>query len=268
MSIRIALRAAALFAVLGIAELAGLVPARSANPPTPAISDDVRAAVAQMGKTLLADQFAFQVRTLRVYEGPKGMPLHIAHMMKVVVRRPDRLLIDVTGDDGSTKLVFDGKTAILAGQDTKKYVKIDVPNTIQGAVQTLMGRMGVDFPLADFLTDAPDKAFLSGITSGREINTVTIDGVECRHLVFTQNPLIELEFWLEKNDRSLPRRLIVTYHAMPGEPSFIAEFYNWDFNIHPTDADFVFQPPEGAAQVEVKPAAATTAPAKKRGQMQ
>jgi hypothetical protein len=41
-------------------------------------------------------------------------------------------------------------------------------------------------------------------------------------------------------------------------PSFIAEMFNWDFSIHPTDSDFVFQPPEGATQVELKPAAATT----------
>ena len=123
MSIRIAMRAAAIFAVLGIAELAGLVPARAANPPTPAISDEVRAAVAQMGKTLLADQFSFQVRTLRTYADPKGQPLHIEHLIKVVVSRPDRLLIDVTGDDGSTKLVYDGTTAVLAGIETKKYAK-------------------------------------------------------------------------------------------------------------------------------------------------
>ena len=31
-----------------------------------------------------------------------------------------------------------------------------------------MGKLGVDFPLADFLTDAPDKSFLTGVTSGRE----------------------------------------------------------------------------------------------------
>jgi hypothetical protein len=30
--------------------------------------------------------------------------------MKVTVRRPNKLLVDVTGDDGSNKLVFDGKT--------------------------------------------------------------------------------------------------------------------------------------------------------------
>jgi hypothetical protein len=39
----------------------------------------------------------------------------------------------------------------------------------------------------------------------------------------------------------LPRRLIVTYRSLPGEPNFIAEFSDWDFNIHPSDADFTFQ---------------------------
>ena len=40
-----------------------------------------------------------------------------------------------------------------------------------------MGRFGLDFPLADFLTEAPDKAFLTGVTAGREVDTATIDGV-------------------------------------------------------------------------------------------
>ena len=44
-------------------------------------------------------------------------------------------------------------------------------------VLAAMGRLGVDFPLADFLTDAPNKAFLSGVTAGRVVNTVMIDGV-------------------------------------------------------------------------------------------
>jgi hypothetical protein len=269
MSIRIAMKAAAVFAVIGFAELTGSIPSRAANPPPPAISEEIRTAIAQMGKTLRADQFSFQARTFRTYADPKGQPLHIEHLIKVVVRRPDRLLIDVAGDDGSTKLFYDGKTAVLAGIETKKYAQIPVPNTIQGAVETLVGHLGIDFPLADFLTDAPDKAFLSGVTSGREVNTVTIDGVPCRHFLFMQNPGLELELWLEKNDRSLPRRLVVTYHSVTGEPIFVADLSDWNFSIHPSDADFVFQPPEGATQVELKPAATTTtAPAKKQGQRQ
>jgi len=259
LSARAWLKAVLIVVGLGAAPVIGTIPVMAppvlaANPPKPAVSEEVRAALAQMGKTLLADQFSFQARTLRVYVERNGQPLHIAHTIQVVVRRPDRLSINLSGDDGSTRLYYDGKTVTLLGVEAKKYATIPVPNTIQGMVKTVMGRLGVDFPLADFLTNAPDKAFLSGVTSGREVNTVTIDGVPCRHLLFTQPPGIELELWIEKNDKALPRRLIATYRSEPGQPSFIAEMFDWNFSVHPSDAEFTFQPPEGATQVELKPA--------------
>jgi Predicted periplasmic protein (DUF2092) len=52
------------------------------------------------------------------------------------------------------------------------------------------------------------------------------------------------------------------YRTVPGQPNFIAEFSNWNFSVAPTDADFTFQPPEGAKQVELKAAAAPPAKAK------
>ena len=112
-----------------------------------------------------------------------------------------------------------------------------------------MGRFGLDFPLADFLTDDPGKAFLTGVTSGHEVNTVMIDGVPCRHLVFAQPPGIELELWLEK-DRGVPRRLIVIDNSLRNSPNFVAEMSNWNFGAHPVDADFAFTPPKDAKQVD------------------
>ncbi len=265
MSLRTSLRSVAFLAGLGIVGAVGTIstmapPARAASPPKPAISADVSAALAQMGKTLSADQFSFQARTLRVYADTNGQPLHIAHAVKVTVRRPDRLLIDLTGDDGSTKLTYDGKSIVIYGVETKKYVTVPAPNTIQEMLEKATATGDVDFPLADFLTNAPDKSFLSGVTSGREVNTVTIDGVPCRHLLFTQPPGIELELWVEKNDRALPRRFIATYRSQPGQPSFIAELFDWNFSIHPTDADFIFQPPAGAVQTEMKQPTAAPKP--------
>jgi len=230
---------------------AGNMVAHAANLPKPAISEAASSALARMGKTLQANEFSFQARTIRVYSNQNGELLHIAHEFKVTVRRPDRLLVDGTGDDGPRKLIYDGKTAVLALDDGKKYFSIPVPDTIEGMMQVVMGHFGVDFPLADFLTNDPDKAFLTGVTAGREVNTVTIDGVPCRHLVFSQPPGIELELWLEDNDQSLPRRLIVTYRSLPGEPNFVAEMSDWNFAVHPSDAEFEFEPPEGAEQLQL-----------------
>jgi hypothetical protein len=224
-------------------------PAVSATPPKPAITEDARSALAQMSTTLLAKEFSFHAHTIRVYASRDHEQLHIVHDFTVTVRRPDRLLIAGTGDDGPRKLVYDGSTVVLALDDGKTYATLPVPNTIQRMMYVVMGLFRLDFPLADFLTDAPGKAFLAGVTAGREVNTVTIDGVPCIHLVFTQPPGIELELWLER-DRSVPRRLMVADSSLPGSPNFVAEMSEWNFNVHPADAEFTFTPPDGAKQVE------------------
>jgi hypothetical protein len=218
-------------------------------PKKPAISDDARAALAAMGKALLAKEFSFHAHTIRVAESQGSEQLHIVHDFTVTVRRPDRLLIVATGDDGPRRLLYDGNTVVLALDDGKRYASLPVPNTIQQMMYVVMGRFGVDFPLADFLTDAPDKAFLNGVTAGREVDTVTIDGVPCRHLVFTQPPGIQLELWVEA-ERGVPRRLIVIDTSLPGRPNFVAEMSDWNFAVHPADADFVFTPPQGATQID------------------
>jgi hypothetical protein len=107
----------------------GLVPAtfpaaQTAKEAKPAISEEASAALIRMGQTLGAEQFSFQAKTIRVYSEANGEPLHIFHTMKVTVHRPNRLLAEVTGDDGSNKLVFDGKTlTIYSSQDknTRPY---------------------------------------------------------------------------------------------------------------------------------------------------
>jgi hypothetical protein len=261
-------------AVLGgllVCGVMGLSPVATPAPPAakevkPAVSEEASAALARMGKSLSAEQFSFQAKTIRVYTDAGGEPLHIFHTLKVTVRRPNRLLAEVSGDDGSNKIVFDGKTATVYSVAENKYASIPVPEgTIEGMLKEAVGRLGIDFPLADFLSEAPDKAFLTGVTSGRVVNTVTIDGAPYDHLFFFQPPGIELELWLSKNEQSPPRRLIVTYRSLPGMPNFIAEFFDWNFSVHPSDADFTFQPPAGATQMELKPVAAVAPPKKKGG---
>jgi hypothetical protein len=267
------LRPIALAGGLLTAGLIGLAPtpapaAEAAKPAKPAISGEASAALLRMGHTLGAERFSFQARTIRVYSDVGGELLHIFHSLKIVVQRPNRLFAEVSGDDGTTKLVFDGKTAYVFSAAQNKYAKIPVPEgTIEGLLKEAVGRLGVDFPLADFLSEAPNKAFLTGVAAGRVVNTVTIDGAPYLHLFFGQPPGIELELWLSKNDQSLPSRLIVTYRMLPGQPNFIAEFSDWSFDIHPSDGAFAFQPPAGAVEVALKPVApppATKPPATKR----
>src|SRR5262249_45293253 len=153
--------------------------------------------------------------------------------------------VRVTGDDGSNELFYDGKSVSIVGLDKKKYSQIAAPNTIAAMMEEVMGKLGIDFPLADFLAPEPHKSVLSGVATGTEVNTVTIDGAPYRHLFFTQPPGIELELWVDKTEKALPRRLIVTYRLLPGQPNFIAEFSDWNFGTRHPDAEFAFQAPAG-----------------------
>jgi hypothetical protein len=245
---------------------AALSAAQTAKEAKPAISEEASAALLRMGQALSAKQFSFQAKTIRVYTDEGDAPLHIFHTLKVTVQRPNRVLAEVTGDDGSDKLVFDGKTVVIFSAQKKKYANLSVPDgtTIDGMLKEAVGRYGIDFPLADFLSEAPNKAFLTGVTAGRVVGTVTIDGVPYDHLFFSQPPGIELELWLPKTGQAVPRRLIVTYRSLPGQPNFIAEFSDWNFDIHPSDAEFAFQPPAGAEQVALKPIAAPAPPAARK----
>ncbi|MGH7046753.1 MAG: DUF2092 domain-containing protein [Stellaceae bacterium] len=240
--------------------------ATSATATKPAISPQASEALARMSASLRSPALSFEARTLRVYAGSQNELLHIAHTLDVAVRRPDRMLVVRNGDDGASKLVYDGKTLVIYVANANKYAAIAVPGTIEGMMKEAMGRLGIDFPLADFLTGDPGKAFLSGVTSGRVVGTVTIDGVRCLHMFFSQPPGIDLELWLEENAQSLPRRLIVTYRSLPGQPDFVAEFANWNLAAQPTNADFVFRPPPGAVRIALKPPPkpAATAPAQSR----
>jgi hypothetical protein len=53
--------------------------------------------------------------------------------------------------------------------------------------------------------------------------------------------------------------LIVIYRSLPGEPNFVAEFSDWNFTVHPPDAEFKFEPPEGAEQLQLGAAQSTGA---------
>ena len=102
---RVKLRYIAVLGGLLAGSIFGLTPMNlTAAPPAkqakPAISEEASAALLRMGQTLRAEKFSFQARTIRVYAGPNDEPLHIFHTLKITLRRPNKLLAEVTGDDG------------------------------------------------------------------------------------------------------------------------------------------------------------------------
>jgi hypothetical protein len=247
----------ALVALAGFAVLSTARAETATIPLSPAISEDAGAAISAMQKTLLAPALSFTARTARVYLGEAGQPLHIFHTMKVIVRAPDRLKVQVTGDDGSSEFYYDSKSVSIFSPDREEYSVITAPGGIESALNEVLSKLKIDFPLVNFFAVSPERTLLRGVVAGWQVGTANIDGIECRHLLFMKQGGTDLELWVERNSAAIPHRLIVTYRLLPGQPSFIAEFTNWDSGVRPLDSVFVFQAPSKAKRIELTAAMAS-----------
>ncbi|MGO7207449.1 DUF2092 domain-containing protein, partial [Rhizobium ruizarguesonis] len=226
-TLRNALQTTALGMIVGLAAL----PTARADEPTPpvkkAVSDEAATAVAQMGKTLHARDLSVTARTISVYLDEFGQPLHIFHTIKIAARRPDRIAVEFIGDDGRHDLFYDGKAASVFLPDRKKYMTIPASGDIPSALDEIADKLDLDFPLGVLFAGSPDEVLLGDAMAAEQVGMATIDGVECRHLLFSQKSGIDVELWLEKNDAATPHRLVVTYPLLQGQPSFVAEFTSW-----------------------------------------
>ena len=214
-----------------------------------AIDPAAKEAVTKMGRALSTGGFSFRLYTIRQYE-QDDLPLHIFHSAQVLVRRPDRLMIDTNGDDGQAKIGYDGKTLTVYSATANKYAQMPIIGSIETMLRAASESMGVDFPLADLLADQPGQAFLSGVMSGKQVGEVVIDGQKCNHFFFLQPSGIELELWSDADEHALPRRIAVTYRSIPGEPQFLAQTSDWKLGINPPDDEFVMTIPPGATKTE------------------
>ena len=214
-----------------------------------AISAVARNAVTTMGQTLATGGFSFRAVTIRQYE-KDNLPLHIVHEMEVTVRRPDRLRVKIDGDDGQAEIAYDGSTLTVYSAAAKKYATFAIKGSIETVLRAASEKKGIDFPLAELMADQPGQSFLDGVITGVKVGDATIGGTQVNHFLFIQPPGMELELWTEANAQALPRRLIVTYRSLPGEPQFVAEIGNWKLGLNPGDDVFVVKPPADATKME------------------
>lgn len=219
----------------------------------PPVSEQAGAAISQLDRTLSASDLSFSARTIRVYLDEFGQPLHIFHTMKVTMRRPDRIKIQVSGDDGAQDLFYDGKSVTISTPETNTYALLSAPGGISAAANEVLDKLEIDFPLVNFFAVTTEQSLLNGVVGGWQVGTDKVDGVECRHLFFYKRGGTDLELWIENNAAAVPHRLIVTYRLLPGQPSFTAEFTNWDSRVRAADSVFAFQAPSGAKQVDLTP---------------
>lgn len=243
--------------------IAGSQPQSSSEPSLPpAVEPRADALIREGCQTLAgATQLSLEARVLVDEVTETGQKLQFGKVMKVVLRRPDRVAADITGDRQNYRFVFDGSTILLFDPKAREYSMIrDVPHSVDGMLDFLAEKYGIATPLADLLFSKPYESFCSRVRAGVYLGEHMVDSTPCHHLAF-RTDAVDWQIWLDATPGAgrLPRKLVITYKQTPTQPQFIAVLDKWDLKAAISDDAFQTTPPAGATQLELAPLAAPAA---------
>ena len=245
--------------VLTAAALLGLVavsaPATDVKPTAtdgkPAIDPQADKLLRRMGDYLAQAQFfSVNAEVWQDLQLASGQRAQAGRTVEVQVRRPNRLHTELRSTRRNRGLYYDGKSITLLNRVENFYGSIPAPGTLDEALDLACERFGITMPLEDVVVSDPYQNAIHKAVSGTYLGPVTVLGVPCEHLAFSQG-MVDWQFWIEAGAKPVPRKIVITYKDEDGAPQYTAIFSNWDFETKLPDFLFNFEPPSGAAKISV-----------------
>jgi hypothetical protein len=178
-----------------------------------------------------------------------GEKLEFGETRQIVVRRPDRMRVDITKRDGSTSgFRFDGQEIAVFNTRENVYATAAKPGTLDEAIAYFINDLDMRFPLAELFSTRLAEALKAKVRSAYNVGPERIMGVPCEHIALRGDEA-DMQLWVRQGDQPLPCRLVITYSAAEGQPQFWAQFSDWNLSPDVPDAQFAFTPPEGATKI-------------------
>ena len=228
-------------------------PTAIAASPKPGVDARVDALLRHMGDYLEnASEFSFhtEVNYDRVLDG--GQKILYGRRAEIAMRRPNRLHVIVNGDLVNERIWYDGKIFTLMDLSNFEYVKVEVPSTLDQALDFMAIEYGISSPVSDVLYSDVYAVLIENVATGTYVGQSEVRGVPTHHLAFTQAS-IDWQLWIEDGANPVPRKAVITYKNVPSSPQFTVWLSNWNFSPRLADSLFEFLPPDGAQQVEIRP---------------
>jgi hypothetical protein len=179
-----------------------------------------------------------------------GQKLQFSSGFEVFLKRPDRLFASLTDDDGNIRrLWYDGKTVTMYDEREKVYGQIPAGATIDEMLDYLEIVILYPLPLADlFYNDL--SSLSSRALSGMYLGISFVENSACDHLAF-RGESVDWQFWVERGEKPLIRKIVITYKEIPGEPQLSARLSEWDVKPSLSNSLFQFSKPEGSRRIQV-----------------
>jgi hypothetical protein len=181
---------------------------------------------------------------------PDVQKIQFTNSGKMTVSRPDKVWAERQGGYSDVALFLDGKTLTIFGKHLNAYAQGNAPGPIDATIDALRNEYGAEIPGADLVLSNVYDALTEGVLDAKHIGEGVVDGVECDHLAF-RNEETDWQIWVEKGDRPIPRKYVITSKAVAAAPQYTLLIKDWKEGQAGSDA-FAFAVPADAKKVDFK----------------
>jgi hypothetical protein len=246
--------------------LSSPVLAKSAQPPQAGASPDIDpAAIDALNKlgVYLRSLKAFQVEADINNDDvlDDGMVVQSSKKVDMIAVRPNKLRVEITGEDENRLLFFDGKNFSIYGKLVNLYATVPAPPTIAELISDLQTKYGMELPLVDLFQWGTNDTDLKRIKIAVDVGPSSIDGVSCEQYVFHQEQ-VDWQIWIQLGDFPLPRKLVIRTLTDEARPQH-SERLTWNLAPSYSEDAFTFDPPPGANRITIAEAKANSTGSKK-----
>jgi hypothetical protein len=180
-----------------------------------------------------------------------GQKLQFGRTVTVAARRPGAVSATVKGDAEDVHFGFSGSKLTIVNHRERCYAVQDVPPTIDQMFDFLAERFGITAPLADLLFSEPYSAMMGRVRSGQYVGLHWVGQTQCHHLAFRQEG-IDWQIWIEDSEQAVPRKIVITYKELPGQPQFVALLDEWNLSADLPQTTFDIDVPADYKRIDLQ----------------
>jgi hypothetical protein len=175
-----------------------------------------------------SDAYSFHAEIMFDHVLESDVKVQFAAAMDFYLQRPGELAVDYRSDLGGKDLWYHDGQLTIFDPPQMVYATMSVPGTIDGMIERAATEHGLTFPMAEFALSDPCKAIAARLLHSGYIGRNDVNGVECDHLAFMGHDA-DLQLWLDRSGKPVPRKIVINYRTAPGSPDYIAVLSDWKF---------------------------------------
>ena len=240
--------------------------AQTKKPPATSPKPDLEPKAIELLKAVssrLAAAQTLSFTAVQIFESPsrQGPPLAYAKKTDVILQRPDRMRVIISGDGPASEFYYNGKTVTAFAPAENLLAVSDAPPSIDTMLEAVYHSAGIFFTFTDLVVADPYKDMAEGLTLAYYVGqSHVVRGTATDMVAYVDNGVF-IQLWIGSEDK-LPQMVRAIFLDDPERLRSQVEFFNWqlDLNVPPdaftlTNADNAKRIP--FAEIKAQAAAST-----------